>query len=97
MIHFRFMELTQAELLILGQLTDNPELLAVLRKIDKKRESEHLEQMRSESQTLEVNPNLIIQYGAKASERRIGCQLYLDAAIEQARRLARQEQQAAGG
>lgn len=80
------MELTQSELLILGRLTDDPELYSLCQRIDADKERTYLEQMRSESQALAVNPNLVIQYGAKASERKFGCGLYLDVAKTSARR-----------
>ena len=83
------MELTQNELLILGRLTDDPELFALCQRIDADKEAFYLNQMCDESQALQVNPNLVIQYGAKASERKYGCRLYLDAAKTSARAHAR--------
>ncbi len=82
------MEFSQAELLVLGRLTDDPELLAVLLRIDAAREAMLLDQMRQESQTLEPNTNLIIQHGARAAERAYGARAYVEQAKSAAKRIA---------
>lgn len=85
------MELTQTDLLILGRLTGDPDLFSLLQRIDADKETQYLKQMRDESQSSTIDTNLIIQYGAKASERKIGCGLYLNVARSASQRHVYQE------
>ena len=84
------MDLSQSDLLVLGRLTGDPDLCSLLQRIDADKERQYFQQMRDESQSINPNTNLIIQYGARASERKVGCGLYLNVAQSASRRHAYQ-------
>lgn len=79
-------DFTEAELLILGRLTGDPELLAVCKKVDEQREKMWFEKMRGESQSGDPSTPLLIQYGSKAAEAEYGVKRYQEEAREAMRR-----------
>lgn len=70
------MELTMTQQLILGRLTEDQELLAVLRAIDADRQEFYLRTMIEETQSAAPNIHYIIQLASKLAERREGVNRY---------------------
>jgi hypothetical protein len=71
------MELGMTERLILGRLTDDSELLTLLRAIDAHRADAYLRELIAETQAAEPNIYKIIQVASKLAERKEGVQRYV--------------------
>lgn len=71
------MELTESERLVLGRLTEDRELIALLRTIDADRCITYQRQLIEETQSGTPNPSVMIQLGSKMQERREGVDRYL--------------------
>lgn len=71
------MNLTESERIVLGRLTEDGELLSILRAIDADRCISYQRQLIAETQSDEPNPNVMIQLGSKMAERKEGVDRYL--------------------
>lgn len=71
------MDLTESERLVLGRLTDDSELIALLRAIDADRCIDYQRELIEETQAQSPNPNVMIQLGSKMAERKEGVDRYL--------------------
>jgi hypothetical protein len=70
-------EIGQTEKLILGRLTEDPELMTLLRAIDTARVEVYLRELLDETQSEEPNIHKIIQIASRLKERREGVQRYV--------------------
>jgi len=70
-------ELTLSERLVLGRLTDDAELISLLRAIDLDRCIEYQRQLIEETQSAEPNLSKVIQIASKLAERKEGVQRYV--------------------
>ena len=71
------MELTESERLVLGRLTDDAELITLLRAIDSDRLITYQRELIAETQEQEPRPSVLIQIGSKMAERKEGVDRYL--------------------
>lgn len=71
------MDLTESERLVLGRLTEDGELLSLLRAIDADRCISYQRQLIEETQSQEPNSNVMVQLGSKMAERKEGVERYL--------------------
>ena len=71
------MDLSLSERLVLGRLTDDEELLSLLRALDSDRCIFYQRQLIEETQTAEPNLHKIIQLASKLAERKEGVTRYL--------------------
>ena len=71
------MELSLSERLVLGRLTEDEELLSLLRALDADRCVTYQRQLIEETQTAEPNMSRIIQLASKLAERKEGVQRYV--------------------
>ena len=71
------MELGMTERLILGRLTEDPELLTLLRAIDSERAAVYLRELLEETQSGDPSIYKVIQIASKLAERKEGVQRYL--------------------
>jgi len=71
------MDLSLSERLVLGRLTDDEELLSLLRALDSDRCIFYQRQLIEETQVGEPNLNKIIQLASKLAERKEGVTRYL--------------------
>jgi len=80
------MELTESERLVLGRLTEDPELVALLRMIDADRAIDYQRKLIEETQSTQPNPHTMVQLGSRMAERKEGVDRYFIAAGVQIRR-----------
>lgn len=71
------MELSLSEQLVLGRLTEDGELLALLRAIDADRCIHYQRELIEETQSAQPNMPRVIQIASKLAERKEGVQRYL--------------------
>lgn len=71
------MQLTETEHLVLGRLTEDKELIALLRTIDSDRVVTYQRELIEETASAHPNPNVLIQLGSKMAERKEGVDRYL--------------------
>ncbi len=77
------MRLTLEQRLVLGRLTDDAELLALLQLIDADRAEFYQNELVAETQSTVPNSSVMVQLGAKLAERKKAWKLYLDVAGSQ--------------
>lgn len=70
------MDLGMTERLILGRLTEDTELMALLRAIDANRCETYLRELLDETQATEPNISTIIQIASRLAERKEGVERY---------------------
>lgn len=71
------MVLTESERIVLGRLTEDGELLSLLRAIDADRCITYQRELIEETQSATPNPNVMVQIGSKLAERKEGVDRYL--------------------